>query len=424
MPGGPSRVVLKDLHTLFLVGTAGGLTDGQLLERFLNQRDDAGEAAFRALVERHAPMVLRICRDVLADLHEAEDASQATFIVLACKAGSIRKRDSIASWLFGVASRVAAQAKSRGARRRRHEARVAELAAAAIVTNDARLDWLELYEEIDRLPEHLRAPLVLCYWKGHSQPEAAAQLGCPVRTLQNRLAQGRERLRNRLTSRGVSPSVGLCEASIGHRGALISVPTTWMETTVRAALTTVKLTMAAGAVSAPVAALTEGMLRMMFRAKLKSVVSALLSVSVLTVGMGVLVHRTAGAPEQQPQASTAANAASAASRADEPARTGKEHGPEIIVRASDLSRIGEDDGLTGMVAIDPKTGKWRPIFRGLSLGPGPVSPDGRFIVYSRFARAPDDQVGVWIYDMNGEMAPRRIFETEEGTLLDEYLLDE
>ena len=103
MPGRPSGVVLKDLHTLFRVGAVGGLTDGQLLERFLSQRDDAGEAAFRALVERHAPMVLRICRDVLGDWHEAEDASQATFIMLACKAGAIRKRDSIASWLFGVA---------------------------------------------------------------------------------------------------------------------------------------------------------------------------------------------------------------------------------------------------------------------------------------------------------------------------------
>ena len=130
MPGGTSAVVLKNLHTLFQVGTAGGLTDGQLIERFLNQRDDGGDAAFRALVERHAPMVLRVCHDVVSDWHEAEDAAQATFIVLACKAGSIRKRDSAASWLFGVACRVAAQAKAKLARRRRHEQRRAELAAA------------------------------------------------------------------------------------------------------------------------------------------------------------------------------------------------------------------------------------------------------------------------------------------------------
>jgi DNA-directed RNA polymerase specialized sigma24 family protein len=144
MPGGPSRVVLKDLHTLFQVGTAGGLTDGQLIERFLNQRDDAGDAAFRALMQRHAPMVLRICRDVVGDWHEAEDASQATFLVLACKAGSIRKRDSVANWLFGVACRVAAQARAKTARRRRREERMAELAATVTAQEDLHVLWLEL----------------------------------------------------------------------------------------------------------------------------------------------------------------------------------------------------------------------------------------------------------------------------------------
>jgi DNA-directed RNA polymerase specialized sigma24 family protein len=150
MPGGPPTVVLKNLHTLFQVGTAGGLTEGQLIERFLIHRDDVGEAAFRALVERHAAMVLRICRDVVGDWHEAEDAAQATFIVLASKAGSIRKRDSAASWLFGVACRVAAQAKAKLARRRRHEERRAEMAAATMVQEDTPMPWLELYEEIDR----------------------------------------------------------------------------------------------------------------------------------------------------------------------------------------------------------------------------------------------------------------------------------
>ena len=338
MPGRPSGVVLKDLHTLFRVGAVGGLTDGQLLERFLSERDDAGEAAFRALVERHAPMVLRICRDVLGDWHEAEDASQATFIILACKGGGIRKRGSIASWLFGVACRVAAQAKAKAARRRRHEERNAELAAVRIVTDDPRVDWLELYEEIDRLPERLRAPLVLCYWKGHSQPEAAAQLGCPVRTLENRLARGRERLRSRLTHRGLSPAGGLSEASLVPRGASVPVPAAWLEATVRAALETVHSTAAAGAISASVAALTEGMLRMMFRAKLKSVMGAVLSVTVLTVGMGMLVHGTAGAPAQQPPASEPASAVSPVSKANDPSRKGKEEGGEIVVRAFNLMR--------------------------------------------------------------------------------------
>ena len=408
MPGGPTAVVLKELQTLFRIGTAGGLTDGQLLERFLSQRDDAGEAAFRALVERHAPMVLRICRDVLADWHEAEDASQATFIVLACKAGSIRKRDSIASWLFGVACRVAAHAKAKSARRRRHEQRNAEQAAASIVNRDPRVDWLELYEEVERLPEHWRAPLVLCDVKGHSQPEAAAQLGCPLRTLQNRLARGRERLRMRLIHRDLSTSVAVWERSVDPDRASVPLPPAWLETTVRAALTTVNHTTATGAISASVAALTEGMLRMMLRTTLISVAGVVLSVGILGMGMGLLVYRTAAAP---PPYSRPAGAASPALPTDDPPREEQERVAEIIVRAGELAHLAEGDGLDGIVAIDPRTGKWRPILKGLSSGPGPVSPDGRYIVYSSLGvDQDDDQAGIWVYDMKGETPLRRIFE--------------
>jgi len=399
MPGGRSGVVLKDLHALFRVGTAGGLTDGELLGRFLDKRDDAGEAAFKALVERHAPMVLRICRDVLGDWHEAEEASQATFIVLACKAGSIRKRDSVMSWLFGVARRVAAQAKAKAARRRWHEERSAELAAAKIAQDDLRVPWLELYEEIDRLPEHLRGPLVLCYLKGHSQPEAAARLGCQVRTLQNRLARGKERLRSRLTRRGLHPVVGLWEASMGPRGVSAPIPAAWLERTVRAALATAHHTSTAGLVSASVAALAEGMLTMMFRMKLKSIVAGVLAIGVLTVGMGLLAIPTVGASRRDGQSDGAAKTARRVS------------GGEIIVRAGDLSRDREEEGLSGTVAIDPETGKWRPIYRGLSLAPGRVSPDGRSIVYSSLGtELPENEIGIWVYDLTGKAPIRRIFE--------------
>ncbi len=175
-------------------------------------------------------------------------------------------------------------------------------------------------------------------------------------------------------------------------------------------LETVHSTAAAGAISASGAALTEGMLRMMFRAKLKSVVGTVLSVTFLTIGMGMLVHGTVGAPAQQPQASDGANVASPTSRANDRSPKEKDEGGEIVVQAFNLARIGEDDECSGTVAVDPKTGKWRSIFKGISLGGGPVSPNGRFIVYSRFSRAPDGQVGIWIYDMNGELPPRRIFE--------------
>jgi RNA polymerase sigma factor (sigma-70 family) len=398
MPGGSPGVVLKDLHTLFQVGTAGGLTDGQLIERFLSQRDDAGEVAFRALVERHAPMVLRICRDVVGDWHEAQDASQATFIVLACKAGSIRKRDSVASWLFGVACRIAAQAKAKASRRRRHEERRAELAAATIAQEDTQVPWLELYEEIDRLPERLRGPLVLCYLKGHSQQEAAARLGCPVRTLQNRLARAQERLRSRLTYRGLQPVTGLWVASTEPAGASAPIPVAWLEKTVQAAVASARHASTAGLVSTSVASLTEGMLRMMFRTRLKSIVAGVFAAAVITVGMGMLAILAAGAPPQDKRTAGAVKTAPRVAAG------------EIIVRAADISRDRREDGLSGMVAIDPETGNWRPIYKGLELAPGRVSPDGRYFVYSGMGvELPHIEFGIWVYDMTGKAPVRRIF---------------
>src|SRR5205823_11635567 len=127
-------VDLRHLHTLYRVGVIGDLTDGQLLERYVDGRDgdEASEAGFAALVERHGPMVLRVCRQILGDAHDAEDAFQATFLVLACRAGSVRKRDSVASWLHGVAQRLARRSKADAARRRAHERRRAAITATIV----------------------------------------------------------------------------------------------------------------------------------------------------------------------------------------------------------------------------------------------------------------------------------------------------
>ena len=399
MPGGPSGVVLKDLHTLFQVGAVGGLTDGQLIERFLSQRDAGGEAAFRELVTRHAPMVLRVCRDVLGDWHDAEDASQATFIVLARKSGSIRKRDSVASWLFGVACRIAAQAKAKTARRRRHEERSAELFRTSIAREDPHMPRFELYEEIERLPECLRGPLVLCYLQGCSQPEAAARLGCPVRTLQNRLAHGQERLRSRLAHRDRYQATGFGEASIGPPVTLAPIPAAWLEKTVQAAVASARHASTAGLVSASAASLTEGMIKMMFRTKLEQIVAGVLAVAVLTVGIGLLAISTAAAPPKWPSANAAAKIAP------------QVPGAEIIVRASDFSGHSGPEGFHGIVAIQPESGKWRTIHRGLELAPGRVSPDGRYFLYStQNRRLPENEIGIWIYDMSGKLPARRIFE--------------
>ena len=208
---------LRHLQTVLSAGAVGGIADGPLLERFVAGRGDAdSSAAFAVLVERHGPMVLRVCRDVLGNLHDAEDASQATFLILAQRARSIRRIDSLASWLFGVALRVAAKAKAKDARRRTIERRGGEMRASTGSEKEPRGGWPELYEELNRLPERYRALLVLCHLEGTSNEQAASQLGLPLRTVQRRLAQGRERLRARLVRRGCEPATGL----LGMPGSL------------------------------------------------------------------------------------------------------------------------------------------------------------------------------------------------------------
>ena len=223
-------------------------------------------------------------------------------------------------------------------------------------------------------------------------------------------------MRTRLTRHDLSGLLGLQAKPIAPHGAYVAapVPAAWLETTVRAALDSAHHAAAAGAISAPVVALTDAMLGMMLRTKLKSIAALGLCAVVVALGMGLAVHRTAGAPPREPRSPEATAARSSALQKDDSPRAEQERFPEIIVRAAEIAQF-EDNALTGIIAIDPKTAKWRPIFKGLSMGPGPVSPDGRFIVYSSLGPDPDaDQVGIWIYDITGETAPRRIFE-RKGT---------
>ena len=282
MDSGPSGTATRYLTTLFQGGTAAGLGDRVLLERFAERRDaddPAAEAAFAALVERHGPMVLRVCRAVLGDRHEAEDAFQATFLVLASRARSIRRGDSVGSWLHGVALRVANRARWRAARRRHHERRHAEMTAATEPdeTGDDRppddVDRV-LHEEIGRLPEKYRRPVVLCYLEGLTHDQAADQLGWPVGTVRRRLAGARDRLRGRLTRRGATPSflpAGLLGSGLARESswATMTVPAGLADATVRGALR-VGLGKAAlvGIVSAEAIALMKGVLQTMTTTKL------------------------------------------------------------------------------------------------------------------------------------------------------------
>ena len=178
-------------------------TDSQLVQRFLSRTNETAEAAFTVLVERYSPIVHRVCIDVLGCPHEAQDAAQAVFLVLARKARSIRIPGSLGPWLHGVAIRVARRAKSEAARRRAAERRKAEITQERDTAEPRPevMDHDALHEEINRLPEKYRQPIVLFYLQGQTQPETARTLGWPLGTVQIRLHRGRERLRSRLARR-------------------------------------------------------------------------------------------------------------------------------------------------------------------------------------------------------------------------------
>src|SRR4051812_22066785 len=168
----------NELNILFRLGVVGDISDGQLLQRFLATRDGDAEAAFTALVERHGPMVLGVCREILGNAHDAQDAFQATFLVLARKAGSVRNADSLASWLHGVALRVAIRARAAAARRRVYERRGAAIKAAELQRRSGTTEWWpDLHEEIARLPERYREPVVLYYLEGLTTEDAALRIG-------------------------------------------------------------------------------------------------------------------------------------------------------------------------------------------------------------------------------------------------------
>jgi RNA polymerase sigma factor (sigma-70 family) len=252
----------------------GGLTDRQLLEALVTRRD---EAAFEVLLRRHGPMVLGVCRRVLGNAHDAEDAFQATFLVLVKKAAVVRKRDALASWLYGVASRTARKARARDARRR-----VKERQAAARPRPDRPEPGPDLDEELSGLPEKYRLPVVLCELEGRPRKEVARQLNIPEGTLSSRLAAGRKALAKRLRRHGWT---------LPHRPPVVAgVPAVLFASTVKAGAAVLAGRGAGGVVSAEVMALSEGVVKAMFLNKVKGLALALLVLGGLGVGTGRLAR--------------------------------------------------------------------------------------------------------------------------------------
>jgi RNA polymerase sigma factor (sigma-70 family) len=333
--------VLQYLRNLFRAPAA-EQTDRQMLERFAVGRD---ESAFAALVERHASLVWGVCRRVLGNEHDAEDAFQATFLVLARKAGSVSWRDEVGNWLYTVAVKVAGKARARGERRRAVEKEVPPVPNPDAFTEAERTEVRRvLDEEIALLPEKYRRPVVLCCLQGMTYGEAARRLGWPEGTVSGRLARAREMLGRRLTKRGLTLSGGLLAAVlVPETGS--AAPPALVRTTIEAALL---FATGQGVKAGAAAALAEGVLQTMFLTKLKIAAAIVLVLTAVGAGAGVLAF---AARENKPPA--------------EPAR------PEGRPEASGKPELPKEwagrwvaDPLAGAVSIDVRhvaePGKGRP----------------------------------------------------------------
>ena len=240
------------------------LTDAQLLTRFADSHE---ETAFAALVQRHGPMVLGVCRRLLQHQQEAEDAFQATFLVLARRAGQIREREAVASWLYGVASRLAAKLRCQASQRREKEKQYQRLPAPQPGADLLSfVIWQELRpvldEELGRLPEKYRSPLVLCYLEGKSHDEAAAELGWPKGSMSRRMDKARDLLRNRLVRRGITLPAGVVFALLAQHQCSLAEPLA--QHTMSAALAFVAPSATVtGSLSPSVATLAQGALHTM-----------------------------------------------------------------------------------------------------------------------------------------------------------------
>jgi RNA polymerase sigma factor (sigma-70 family) len=284
-----SRFVERLRHAL--VKQEGAATDADLLSRFLLQRD---EAAFETLVRKHGPMVMGVCRRILRNCHDAEDAFQASFLVLVRKAATIHPPGMVGHWLYGVACRTAQQARKSAAKRRAKEASVVPQAQTREETWDDLRTVLD--QELQRMSGKYRAVIVLCDLGGKTRKEAAEQLGWPEGTVAGRLAAARTMLAKRLTRHGFGASAGVLAALLGRQASAGVSPPVVAAT---ASAATLFAAGQAGVISVEVAALAEGVLRSMLLSKVKTAAAALALVGFLLGGGGLLTSATLGAGQAE-----------------------------------------------------------------------------------------------------------------------------
>ncbi len=275
-------------------------TDGELLDRFIHQRD---EDAFETLVHRHGRMVLGVCQRVLHNEADAEDCFQATFLVLVRKAATLRRRGMVGNWLHSVARNAALKAKAmRNLRLSKEQEAATEKArmsadhgqVAEVADTSATLQEL-LDQELESLPDRYRAAIVLCDLEGLTIADAARQVGCPQGTLNARLVRGRAMLAKRLARHGLAVSGAVLATALCQNAASACVPGPLVVSTVQAAtLTAAGKALATGAISAKVVALTEGVLKAMLITKIKVALAVVLAIPLIGAGVGLVYCQTAG----------------------------------------------------------------------------------------------------------------------------------
>jgi RNA polymerase sigma factor (sigma-70 family) len=377
--------IIRQIESLFEGDSIAGLTDGQQLERFNTRPGSAGEVAFAALVARHGPMVLRVCRQILGDRHHAEDAFQAVFLVLTRKAISIREPDLLSAWLYGVAIRTARKAHARLARLRRNEESDSmngpSVDSSVLVDSTwrsadesaiAREQAEALHNEIDRLPRSFRLPVVLCYFEDLTMDEVARRLKCPAGTVRSRLARARDKVRRALIRRGVVLPATAMAAALSPGSASASVSSALRDATTRAAVR-----FAAGQAVSPVAAvLAHEVLKSMLVNKLRVTVLSLLLFGALATGAGYWNHSLAA--KEEGKSTPAVRQSLAVDKPNHPVPApGRMTVTGTVLDPAGKPMAGVPVELIGRPHHPPVAGKesWSPY---ALLGRGATGADGRF----------------------------------------------
>ncbi|HEY7313766.1 MAG TPA: sigma-70 family RNA polymerase sigma factor [Gemmataceae bacterium] len=378
----PMPLFLQQLRRSVLVRDGAGLTDGQLLTRFLERRD---EAAFAVLVRRHGPMVWGVCRRLLRNHHDAEDAFQATFLVLTRKAASVRPREMVANWLYGVACTTAHRVKVATAKRRAKEKQVAEMPEPEAVPQDLWRDLQPLLDRaLSRLPDKYRVVVLLCDLEGKTRKEAARQLGCPEGTVAGRLARARVMLAKRLARHGLALSGGALAVLLSQKAAAC-IPDSVVFSTIKAAGVFAAGQATSAGISVKVAALTEGVLKTMLLNKLKITTAIVLGIFTVSVIAGLGVSTLPAWGQEQKGPAKKPRGQPQAAQKEKP-----KAGHIFLIRQHDPDPnsppVGDNEPHLARVSPDGKEDTW--LTKNLKgegqprqCGAAAVSPDGRRIAY-------------------------------------------